>query len=69
MATLSEQITAIKTAMRSGALTVKHGDTLTTFRSLAEMKTILADMIAEQNAALGKTRNRVNYVKQCTKGL
>lgn len=47
MAWTQAQIDGLKTAIASGVLTVKHGDTLTTFRSLAEMKQVLRDMEAE----------------------
>lgn len=49
MAFTQTQIDALKAAIASGILTVKHGDTLTTYRSLSEMRTALAMMEAEVN--------------------
>ena len=50
MAWTQTQIDALKTAIASGVLTIKHGETLTTYRSLAEMRTALALMEAEVNS-------------------
>jgi hypothetical protein len=47
MAWTQSQIDALKTAIASGVLTVKHGETLTTYRSLAEMKAALAMMTSD----------------------
>lgn len=44
MAYTQTQIDALKSAMASGVLTVKHGETSTTFRSLAEMQKQLSIM-------------------------
>ncbi|TIN84344.1 hypothetical protein [Mesorhizobium sp.] len=50
MATYTQgQLDAIKKAYASGVLTVKHGDTLSTFRSLDEMERIINRMEAEVN--------------------
>jgi enamine deaminase RidA (YjgF/YER057c/UK114 family) len=49
MAYTQTQIDQLKAAIASGVLTVKHGDTLTTYRSLAEMKEALRDMEGEVN--------------------
>ncbi|RWN11771.1 hypothetical protein [Mesorhizobium sp.] len=47
MAWTQTDIDRLKKAMASGVLTVKHGDTLTTFRSMAEMERQLERMEAE----------------------
>ena len=66
MAYTQTQIDALKTAMASGVLTVRHGETTTTFRSLAEMQKQLSLMEAEVGTA---TRTRVRYLYQSDKGL
>ncbi|QKC83261.1 hypothetical protein [Mesorhizobium sp. NZP2077] len=53
MAWTQTDINAIKKAMASGVLTVKHGETLTTFRSMSEMERVLARMEAEVNGSAG----------------
>jgi predicted transcriptional regulator len=67
---LQARITAIRSARDSGALIVRHGDTSTQFRSLAEMNSILADLEKELADAQGTTRRRrVFYIEQRCKGL
>ena len=58
MAWTQIQIDALKTAMSSGVLTVKHGETLTTFRSFKEMKALLDSMESELNG-IGRPRRTV----------
>ena len=41
------QIVALKAAIASGVTTVKHGDKTVIYRSIAEMRAILADMLGE----------------------
>jgi len=70
MATLSElttQLTAIKAAKATGALTVRHGDTQTTYRSLAEMDAIISDIQAEIDALSGVCR-KPRYIRQNRRG-
>lgn len=66
--TIPQQIASLRLAISSGSLIVKHGDTSTTYRSLKEMKEILADLIGQQNSASGKNRARANYIVQKSKG-
>lgn len=66
---IEARITAIQAARDSGALLVRHGDTSTQFRSLAEMDSIIADLEAQLDRANGVTRKRVRYIRQCSKGL
>lgn len=63
------RIDAIQSARDSGALIVRHGDTSTQFRSLAEMDRIIADLQSQLDRANGVTRKRVKYIAQCSKGL
>ena len=72
MATLSElnaQLSALKAARNSGALIVKHGNTSTTFRSLAEIDSIIASLQAEIDAQGTGRYSRIRYSQQTTKGL
>lgn len=62
---LQARITAIRKARDSGVLILRHGDEMTQFRSLAEMDKIIADLEAELT---GRTRPRVSYVRQDSKG-
>ncbi|PSJ55769.1 phage head-tail joining protein [Pseudaminobacter soli (ex Li et al. 2025)] len=59
MAYSQAQIDALKAAMASGVLTVRHGETTTTFRSLAEMQKQLADMEADVSASPTRPRRTV----------
>ncbi|MCW2854360.1 MAG: hypothetical protein JWM84_4024 [Nocardioides sp.] len=61
------QLAALKAASRSGVLTVRHGDTSTTFRSLAEIERALAAMEAELNPRAPRRGPR--YITQLSKGL
>lgn len=53
MAWTQTDIDNIKKAMASGVLTSKHGETLMTFRSIAEMERVLARMEAEVSGSTG----------------
>ena len=66
MAYTQTQIDALKSAVASGVLTVKHGDTLTTYRSLAEMRTALSMMEAEVNPS---TQSRRRTLVSFSRGL
>lgn len=59
MAYTQAQIDSLKKAIASGVSTVRHGDTLTTFRSLAEMKEALRDMETEVSGAAQPPRRTV----------
>jgi hypothetical protein len=68
------RLAALKAAKASGVLTVRHGDTMTTFRSLAEIDRIILSLEAEiasaPNGANGApARVRLRYPIQTTKGL
>ncbi len=66
---LQARIGALRKARDTGVLIVRHGETSTQFRSLAEIDSILADLEAQLAAAQGDVRSRVRYVRQDTKGL
>lgn len=70
LASKKKRLLAIRRAFDSGARTVLHGSTSTTFRNLDEMERIIAKLEEEINGAEGLTRrNRVKYVTQRRKGL
>lgn len=54
----ASDLTAIEAAIKSGALSVKHGDKMVTYRSLAEMERV-RDMIARSLAS--PTRKRITF--------
>lgn len=65
---LQERLEILKTAVSTGVLRVKHGETETLYRSLDEMNKIIRDLEAEI-ANFGTTRKRgPRYVRQETKG-
>jgi hypothetical protein len=66
---LQTRLDALKKARASGVLTVRHGDTQTTFRSLDEIDRIIASLEAEIASASGTPRRRVRYIYQAGKGL
>jgi len=59
MAYIQTQIDALKTAMASGVLTVRHGETATTFRSLAEMQKQLSIMESDVAGTDARPRRTV----------
>lgn len=60
MAYTQAQIDALKAAMASGVLTVRHGDTSTTFRSISEMQKVLAQMEADVAGTTSRPRRTVS---------
>lgn len=65
---LSLRLVELRKARDSGVLTVRHGETLTTFRTLAEIDSIIADLEGEI-AASTAPRRRIRYLFQSGKGL
>lgn len=63
------RLTAIIEARDSGALSVRHGETSTQFRSLDEMNRIIASLERKIAAAGGAERQRLYYPYQSSKGL
>jgi len=67
---IRERIAEIRAARDTGALMVRHGDTLTQFRSLDEMNRIIADLENQLAELEGKPRRkRIGYIIQRSKGL
>lgn len=67
--TLQARLDAISTAFASGVLIVRHGDTSTQFRNLAEMERIIATLTAQINGLSATPAKRVRYIYQSGKGL
>ncbi len=65
---IQARIDAIRKARDTGVLIVRHGDTSTQFRSLAEMDQIISSLQRELNGVNGTAKSRVNYIEQRTKG-
>lgn len=70
---LQDDIDALKAAIRSGHLQVQYEDKRVTYRSLDEMKSILEDMLAEQDGSDGVERRGAfggrRFKASFTKGL
>lgn len=62
IAMLKAQRDKLKKAMRSGALSVQHGDKRVQYRSMAEMQTALDGLNDELSEAVGRKRKRVFYL-------
>lgn len=67
-ADIQARIDQLQKVRDSGVLTMKHGDTLTTFRNLDELNRALQDLYRQLNAVNGTKRSKVNYIKQRTRG-
>lgn len=52
----------------SGVLIVRHGDTSTQFRSMADLLKAIKILEGKLKDAQGKKRSRVSYIRQSTKG-
>jgi len=53
---LSDDIEALRSAMRKGVQTVEYDGRRVTYRSIAEMREVLQDMEREQAGTTGPTR-------------
>jgi hypothetical protein len=62
-------IDKLKVARASGVLTVHHGETTTTYRSIDEMDRIIRSLQADVPQPLRTRRQRVSYIYQTRKGL
>lgn len=49
MSTVADRLAALKRARDSGVLTVRHGDTSTTYRSLDEIERIISALEVQVN--------------------
>lgn len=66
---MTARLEKLKKARDTGVLTVKHGETLTTFRTLAELERIIATLEGDIAAAGGTAKRRLRYMFQSGKGL
>jgi len=69
LATLQARLETIDAAIASGVLTVRHGETSTTFRSMSEMLAARALLVKQIAELEGTTRTRIRYAYQSGKGL
>lgn len=69
--TLQASLRALRMARDSGVLMVRHGDTTTQFRSLAEIGQIIAELERKTAILLNgrQSTRRPRYIYQTTKGL
>lgn len=67
LATLQAQLEALKTARNSGVLIVRHGDEQVTYRSRAEIDSIIDSIQGEIDKANG-VKKTPKYIEQCGKG-
>lgn len=65
---IEAQLVRLRAARASGVLTIKHGETSTTYRSLAEIERAIAVLEGELRLASTTPRTRVRYPVQLTKG-
>lgn len=62
MAYTQTQRDALEAAIASGALTVRYGETSTTYRSLAEMRQVLAAIDQSLTTAAGARKRRITKI-------
>ncbi len=62
MAYTQAQRDALAAAIASGALIVRYGETSTTYRSLAEMRQVLATIDQDLSVAAGTRKRRITKV-------
>lgn len=65
--TLQTRLEALDVAIASGVLTVKHGDTQTTFHSMEGLLKARAEIARQINGLNGS--RRIRYAYQADKGL
>ncbi|ESY72069.1 hypothetical protein X740_33570 [Mesorhizobium sp. LNHC221B00] len=61
MAYTQTQIDALKNAIASGVLTFKHGETLTQYQSLSEMRKALKEMQSEVDGSQPPRRTVASF--------
>jgi hypothetical protein len=67
----ADWLAALQRARASGVLSVRHGDTMTTFRTLAEIDSIIRSLSAGMagDPTVRPALSRLRYPRQITKGL
>jgi hypothetical protein len=66
---LQARLDALDVAIDSGVLTVRHGETSTTFRAMSEMLTARNKLLKQIAAAGGSKASGPKYIYQSGKGL
>lgn len=69
LATLEARLEALDASIASGVLSVRHGETYTEFRNMADMLKARSLLLEQIAAAGGTARTRVRYAYQAGKGL
>ncbi len=66
---LQARLESLDASIATGVLTVKHGETLTTFRSMKDMIQARDLILSQINGLNGTTPTRIRYAYQSSKGL
>jgi hypothetical protein len=65
---INERLDTLYAMRDSGVLIIRHGDTSTQFRSMADLLKAIRILERQLNAALGLSKSRVSYIRQSRKG-
>lgn len=65
---INERLDTLYAMRDSGVLIIRHGDTSTQFRSMADLLKAIRILEGQLKTALGVTRSRVSYIRQSRKG-
>lgn len=65
---MKEMLDELVRARSSGVLVVKHGDTTTTYRSIAELERAISALEGDIAKAEGRRRRKVRTITQRSKG-
>jgi uncharacterized beta-barrel protein YwiB (DUF1934 family) len=65
---INERLDTLYAMRDSGVLIIRHGDTSTQFRSMADLLKAIRILERQLNAAQGRNTSRVSYVRQSRKG-
>lgn len=63
------RLTSLRKARDSGVLSVRHGESATTFRTMAEIESIIAALEREIAGLEGNNARSPRYIYQSGKGL
>jgi len=65
---IQARIDALQKARDTGVQRIRHGETITEWRTLAEVNQIIADLKAQLAGVQETPRARVNYIQQDSRG-
>lgn len=63
-----EQVETLRAAIASGVLSVRHGDTMTQYQSLSEMRKVLAEMETDLGLSTRIKRTRARFNRDVKDG-